>query len=114
MQPELKGDLTRPVIQHRVDERHDRGFQGEIVLVDTEILVQVVYDALESRSLGMILLEVQHGFQNLSMTTRYQAHRAQNLQNGDLRFDVLSRQRLGYSVDGGRVCQNVRPSVLQY
>lgn len=60
MQSELQRHLTGSVVEHGVDERHDRRLQGQIVLVNAEILVEIVDYALEARSLGMVLLEVQH------------------------------------------------------
>lgn len=112
MQPELERDLARPVIQDSVDERHDRSLQGQIVLVDPEVLVQVVDNTLETRPFGMVLLKMQHRLEDLPMAARDQADRSEDLQHGDLRLDILSRQRLGYRVDGGRVRENVCPSVL--
>lgn len=112
MQPKLKRHLARPIIEHRVNERHDRRLQGQVVLVDAKILVEIVDYTLEARSLGMILLEVQHGLEYFAVTARHQADSAEDLQHGDLRLYVLSRQRLRYRVDRRGMCQNVRSAVL--
>lgn len=113
MQPELERHLTRPVVEDGIDEGHDGRLQRQIVLVDAEILVEVVDDRLEARSLGMIPLEVQHGLEDLAMAARHQAHRAEDLQHGDLRLNVLGRQRLRYRVDRRWVSQHVCSTVLE-
>lgn len=61
----------------------------------------------------MILLKVQHGFKNLAVAPRNQTHSSQDLQDGYLGLDVLSRQRLGDCVDCCRVRQNMSPAVLE-
>lgn len=113
MQPKLERHLAGPIVQHSVDERHDRRLQGQVVLVDAEIFVEVVDYTLEARSLGMILLEVQHGLEDLTVAARHQADSAEDLQHGDLRLYVLSRQRLRYRVDRCGVRQYVCSAVLE-
>lgn len=100
MQSELERHLARPIVQHRVDERHDCRLQGQVVFVDTEVLVEIIDYTLEARSLGMILLEVQHGLEDLAVAAWHQTDSTEDLQHGDLRLYVFSRQRLRYCVDG--------------
>jgi len=61
----------------------------------------------------MVLLEVQHGLEDLAVATRYQADRTKDLQHGDLRLYVLSRQRLRYRVDCRWMRQHMRSAVLE-
>jgi len=113
MQPELERHLAGSVVEHGVDEWHDRCLQRQIVLVDPKVLIEVVDYRLEARSLGMVLLEVQHGLEDLAVATRHQADRTEDLQHGDLRLYVLSRQRLRYRVDCRWMRQHVRSAVLE-
>jgi len=113
MQAELERHLARSVVEHCVDERHDRRLQRQIVLVDPKVLIEVVDYRLEARSLGMVPLEVQHGLEDLAVTARHQADRAEDLQHGDLGLYVLSRQRLRYRVDCRWMRQHVCSAVLK-
>lgn len=100
MQTKFQGHLTGAVIQDRIDEGHDGRLQREVVLVDAQVLVEVVDDALEASAFHVETLKVQHRFQDLSVPTWDQAHCPEDFQDRDLGLDVLCGQRLGDCVDG--------------
>lgn len=92
METELQVLLSQAVIQHRVHERHDGGLQVHLVSVDASRAVQVVYDALEARSLEGMSLVVLHCVQNFLVAARNEAYCAQDLEDGDFGFDVFCTQ----------------------
>jgi hypothetical protein len=138
MQSEFKTFLTETVTQYRINERHNRSFQANIVLVLSRATIQIVDDSLEeesvldssksrsvsrsshrrnvylkSSSLGRKNLIVRHRFQNLLMTTGYQTRSAQNLEHGNLSLHVFRLQTLRYRFDGCRVSEHVRSASLK-
>lgn len=112
MQTKLEVLLTRPIVQHRIDERHNGRFQVDVVSVSTRRSVQIVDDALETRSFCGESLKVQHGRQDFLVTARHKADGAQNFERSNFRFDVVGGQRLGDRVDTGWMSEHVRATSL--
>lgn len=81
--------MTWSIVQHRVYKRHYGSLKRQIILVDSKVLVEVVDDRLKTRAFGIILLKVQHGFEDFAMATRNEANGAEDFQDGYFCFYVF-------------------------
>lgn len=64
---------------------------------------------LEARALGRVHLVVQHGLQDLLVTSGHEAHGTQDLQHGHLGLAVLCAEALRDGADGLGLRQHVGP-----